>query len=78
MHTPHSWKPWLVCLGAALFFYYVFFQLAMFNTISAPLMQTFGLQAPALGTLSSSYFFATKDVLQFYLVSAYTFVQLAD
>ncbi|OGT29927.1 MAG: hypothetical protein A3E87_09315 [Gammaproteobacteria bacterium RIFCSPHIGHO2_12_FULL_35_23] len=50
--------PWLVCLSAALFFYYVFFQLAMFNTISSHLMQTFNLNATSLGYLSSSYFFA--------------------
>jgi MFS family permease len=53
-----SWKPWLVCLSAALFFYYVFFQLAMFNTISRPLLHSFNIHSTALGYLSSSYFFA--------------------
>lgn len=51
-------KPWLVCLGAALFFYFVFFQLAMFNSISHIVMSDFNITTTQLGYLSSSYFFA--------------------
>ena len=37
--------PWIVCFSAALFFFYEFIQLNMFNAISAQLMQTFSLNA---------------------------------
>ena len=53
-----DYQPWLVCLSAALFFYFVFFQVTMFNTISHDLMQDFHIHATKLGYLSSSYFFA--------------------
>jgi len=57
--TPSSAiKPWLVCLGSALFFYFVFFQLAMFNSISHVVMSDFNITPTQLGYLSSSYFFA--------------------
>jgi MFS family permease len=53
-----AWRLWCVTLGAALFFFFVFFQLAMFNSISANLMASFHMSPGQLGFMSSSYFFA--------------------
>ena len=53
-----SYTPWLVCLGAALFFYFAFFQLVMFNTISKAVMHDFHINTIHVGYLSSTYFFA--------------------
>jgi MFS family permease len=49
---------WVVCLTAALFFFYEMLQLNMFNALSAPLMQAYGLTSTQLGWLSSAYFYA--------------------
>ncbi|AAO91551.2 MFS transporter [Coxiella burnetii] len=51
-----SLRAWIVCLTASLFFFYEFIQMNMFNAISAPLMQTFHINAASLGQLSSFYF----------------------
>jgi MFS family permease len=51
-------EPWLVCLSAALFFFFVFIQMNMFNAVGSHLMQTFHLSAAELGHLSASYFYA--------------------
>lgn len=50
--------PWLVCFSAALFFFYEFIQMHMFNSISAQLMEEFHLNAANLGYLSATYLFA--------------------
>lgn len=50
--------PWLVCFSAALFFFYEFIQMNMFNAISADLMRAFSLNATGLGKLSAYYFYA--------------------
>jgi MFS family permease len=50
--------PWVVCFSAALFFFYEFIQMNMFNAISADLMRTFSLGATELGKLSAYYFYA--------------------
>lgn len=57
------YKPWIVCLAAALFFFYEFIQMNMFNAISPQLMQTFHLNATKLGYLSSFYFYASLAFL---------------
>lgn len=49
---------WMVCLTAALFFFYEMLQLNMFNALSASLMQSFNLTSTKLGFLSSAYFYA--------------------
>lgn len=54
-------QPWLVCLSAALFFFYEFIQMGMFNSISQELMHDFSINAGQLGFLSATYFYA--DVL---------------
>jgi MFS family permease len=50
--------PWIVCFSAALFFFYEFIQMNMFNAISANLMDAFSLNATGLGKLSAYYFYA--------------------
>jgi MFS family permease len=56
--TEHTGLAWLVTLTAALFFFYEFIQLNLFNAIDVQLMQAFQLNAPQLGQLSSMYFYA--------------------
>ncbi len=51
-------KAWLVCFAAALFFFYEFIQMNMFNAISPYLMQSFSLDATQLGALSANYFYS--------------------
>ena len=51
-------KAWIVCFSAALFFFYEFIQMNMFNAISGQLMQTFSIEGVQLGTLSAFYFYA--------------------
>lgn len=56
--TSSSTQPWIVCFSAALFFFYEFIQMNMFNTISADLMRDFAINATQLGNLSAIYFYA--------------------
>lgn len=58
-------QPWLVCLSAALFFFYEFIQMGMFNSISQELMHDFSINAGQLGFLSATYFFADVIFLLF-------------
>ena len=63
MHPQRSHQPWIVCLAASLFFYYVFFQMSMFNSLNHSLLTSFHLQAAQLGDLASAYFLADAIVL---------------
>lgn len=54
---------WVVTLTAALFFFYEFIQLNIFNAINVELMQAFNLNAAELGQLSSMYFYANAILL---------------
>ncbi|BBB15887.1 transporter MFS superfamily [Candidatus Rickettsiella viridis] len=56
--TNKKFLPWIVCFSAALFFFYEFIQMNMFNAISADLMRAFSLHATELGKLSAYYFYA--------------------
>lgn len=56
--TTHRTLAWVVILTAALFFFYAFIQLNLFNAIDEPLMREFGLDAGQLGQLASMYFYA--------------------
>ena len=56
--TQHTTLAWLATLTAALFFFYEFIQLNLFNAIDVQLMQDFQLNAPQLGQLASMYFYA--------------------
>lgn len=52
------WKPWLICLSAGLFFFYVFFQLNVFDVINQPLRNDFLLNAAQLSWMSSTFVWA--------------------
>jgi len=58
-------KSWVVVLTAALFFFYEFIQMNMFNSISSSLMSAFNINAEKLGDLSSFYFIANVVFLFF-------------
>jgi MFS family permease len=60
-----SCQAWLVCLSAALFFFYEFIQMGMFNSISQELMEDFSISAGQLGFLSATYFYADIIFLLF-------------
>lgn len=56
--TAHARLAWVVTLTAALFFFYEFIQLNLFNAIDIELMADFGLNAIQLGQLAAMYFYA--------------------
>ena len=49
---------WLVVLISALFFFYEFLQMNMFNTINADLMCAFNINGIQVSNLSAAYFYA--------------------
>lgn len=51
-----EFKPWLVCLTAALFFFFIFIQINAFNAINLYLASSFGVSATKISQLSSYYF----------------------
>ncbi len=51
------WRPWVVGLSSALFFFFVFIQVNMFNAISPALIKDFSVTAQQLGQISASYFY---------------------
>lgn len=53
----NSWVAWLVCMVGALFFFYEFLQMNVFDPISQDIAQDFGVNATDLGYLSSMYFY---------------------
>jgi sugar phosphate permease len=60
-----QYQPWFVCVAAALFFFYEFIQMGMFNSISQELMHDFSITASQLGFLSATYFYADVIFLLF-------------
>lgn len=50
--------PWLVCFSAALFFFFEFMQVNMFNAITPSLIKEFSLSAVKIGQISANYFYA--------------------
>lgn len=60
-----SLKPWLVCMSAAMFFFYEFIQMGLFNSLSPELMQEFKVSATQLGNLSATYFYGDVIFLFF-------------
>lgn len=52
-------EPWFVVLTAALYFFFVFLQLNVFNALSPSLMQAFQMSADQLGELSTAYFYTS-------------------
>lgn len=63
--SKHALRPWLVCVSAALFFFYEFVQMGLFNAIGDELRQTFSMNATQLGQLSARYFYADVSFLFF-------------
>jgi MFS family permease len=55
----NDFSAWVVCLTGALFFFYEFIQMHMFNAISEQLLHEFSLTAVQLGNLAASYLYAT-------------------
>ncbi len=58
LNTHSRFLPWIVCLTGALFFFYEFIQMNMFNAISGALLTEFSLNAVQLGNLSAAYFYS--------------------
>lgn len=59
----HTALAWFVTLTASLIFFYMFIQMNIFNAIDVQLMQSFHLNAPELGELSSMFFYANAIFL---------------
>ncbi|OGT15989.1 MAG: hypothetical protein A3I12_01740 [Gammaproteobacteria bacterium RIFCSPLOWO2_02_FULL_38_11] len=57
-HTSNL-KKWTVCFTAALFFFYEFIQMNMFNVLAGDLLRAFNITAEQLGSLSAYCFYAT-------------------
>ncbi len=51
-------QSWIICLSAALFFFYAVFQMSFFNTICHELLTSFAITPVQLGVLSSLYFYS--------------------
>ena len=56
--TAHTRLAWVVTLTSALFFFYEFIQMNLFNTINTELREAFQLDAIQVGQLFSMYFYA--------------------
>lgn len=52
-------ESWLICLSAGLFFFYVFFQMNIFDVINQPLRQAFQINAAQLSWMSSTFVWAS-------------------
>ncbi len=53
----YSGQAWIVVLSAALFFFFEFIQMNMFNAIDPSLRHSFGISDTQLGNLSAMYFY---------------------
>jgi MFS family permease len=60
-HQLGGWLAWLVVMVSALFFFYEFLQMNMFDTINADLMRAFHINGAEVSNLSAGYFYA--DIL---------------
>ncbi len=58
----HS-QAWVVCLSAALFFFYVFIQMNVFNALDPALIRTFHMPTSELGHLAAAYFYTNVLLL---------------
>lgn len=59
-NTDHNLREsWLICLSAGLFFFYVFFQMNMFDVINQSLRQAFQINAAQLSWMSSTFVWAS-------------------
>jgi MFS family permease len=55
----NSLQSWIVVLTSALFFFYIFIQMNMFNSIGSVLIQTYNISSLHLGNISAVYFYST-------------------
>lgn len=63
--TRYTKLAWAVTITAALFFFYEFIQMNLFNTINSQLRTEFGLDSIQIGQLFSMYFYANALFLLF-------------
>ncbi len=54
----YGWRSWAVVFSSALFFFYEFMQLNMFNALDIALIREFHVSALQLGELSAHYFYS--------------------
>ena len=54
----YGFRAWLVVFSAALFFFFEFIQLNMFNALDPALIKSFHISGASLGNLSGNYFYA--------------------
>jgi nitrate/nitrite transporter NarK len=54
---PSMFRSWLVVLSSALFFFYIFIQMNLFNAISVDLVKEFHFNADQIGYLGAFYFY---------------------
>lgn len=52
-------QPWVVCLSASLFFFFIFIQMTLFNVLAPELFGVFHITVTQLGHLSATYFYGT-------------------
>ncbi len=62
-HLEHRTLAWAVVMTAALFFFYEFIQMNLFNSINVQLREAYQLNAEELGHLFSMYFYANALAL---------------
>ena len=55
-----TFKGWVVCLTASLFFFFEFVQMMMFNALMPSLMHDLGVTSVSTGYISSAYFIGTS------------------
>lgn len=56
-------QDWVVIIVTALFFFFEFIQMSMFNSIDQQLIRTFSLNATQLGNIASMYFYGNISFL---------------
>lgn len=59
----YRYQSWVVIIAAALFFFYEFIQMTMFNVINPSLMAAFHVDATRLGFLASTYFYGNVSFI---------------
>lgn len=58
-----SAKAWVVCLVAALFFFFTFIQMSILNSLGEPMMRDLGLHVSHMAQLAGSYFWGCMLML---------------
>jgi MFS family permease len=63
LENTDSFRSWLVCMSAALFFFYEFIQMNMLNSLGSYLMAEYHLTATQLSSLAGWYFYSNLGFL---------------